>query len=173
MKAPDRDRVRPLPALAIARVLLLKTTLKLLKRQVWIKLTKFSRTASGYRDHYHRVGKMYRFIRNMSEDNVALIRKCRQCFEGLAAQSVQSVGVYGSDEVAEILYDLTFEQPIQIEAVYDDIPGRRFRGRPVQPIERCCPGSGQIVIASLGNVEEKVALLVKLGVTRERIWTLG
>ena len=158
---------------ALVRVLLSKTFAKMLTRQLFLKLTKFTRRSRGSKDFVTKVGKTYEFLRAMCQHNRRAINRAKLCLESLAAGGIQEVTVYGAGDIAEILYDLTFEIPIKIKAIYDGGSRKRFLGLAVLPLEESANDKKKVIIASLVAVESKVERLQNLGVDRKRIVLLN
>lgn len=153
----------------LAQALLFGTFVKMLGRQLHLKLTKFTRRSRGTRDYLSKIIKGYEFLMFMSRYNVDAIRRSRHCLRNLASQNINEVSVYGMKDLAEVLYDLTFEIPITINAIYTDYDQERFLGFDPVPVGEIGKSSGKVIIASLVTVEEKIERLLSLGVTSDRI----
>jgi hypothetical protein len=156
----------------VVGLLLFKTFLKMLARQFYMKVTQFSRQSKTIKDLWGKVYKAYGFLKNMSQYNLYTIERSRRCLNELSSQHIREVAVYGAGDIAEVLYDLTFEVPLRIIAIYDDVEKKRFLRFNVLPIEAMNGGRAKVIIASLVGVEEKVERLRRLGVDRERIVVL-
>lgn len=154
---------------SVGRGLLVKTFGKMLLRQAYLKLTKFTRRSSETREFLNKVGKGYEFIKCMSHYNRGAIKRSRLCLNSLVAGGIQEVSVYGAGDIAEILYDLTFEIPITIKTIYDDDGAKSFLGPEVRPVEESAAGKEQVIVASLVAIEEKVERLRSLGLDTKRI----
>ena len=124
------------------------------------------------KDTVFKLAKVYQFSRRIFEFYLYAIEQSRQCLEALAAQGEMEVSFYGTDDVAEILYNLTFEVPVKIKNVYDDLDGKSFHNFRVLPIQKCDSDREKLIITSLVGIENKVKRLKTLGVSRDRIVVL-
>jgi hypothetical protein len=100
---------------------------------------------------------------------VSMIHRSRDCLNSALAQGHNEVSLYGTDDLAEILYDLTFEVPVKIKSVYDDCDGKRFHRFAVLPIERYVSSNEPLIITGSAQVESKIKRLRTLGVTADRM----
>src|SRR5262245_23421175 len=100
------------------RALLFKTFVKMLARQLYLKLTKITRRSGDARNLLNKLVKGYYFVKFMSAYNIYAIRRCRECLKRLVKEDVQEVSIYGERDIAEVLYDLTFEIPVRIKTIY-------------------------------------------------------
>ncbi len=148
----------------LAGLLLSKTLLKLLLREVSIK-------HSG--EVGEKIGKTLRFLSSMGEYNRFAVEQCRQTLAGLAEQGITKVSVYGANEIAEILYDLSFELPIKITSIYDECPRMKLWGPPVLPLSVYQNGQEMMIVGAVIGVEEKVAHLSQLGINLEDLVLMG
>ena len=90
----------------------------------------------------------------------------------LAAQGDHEVSFYGTDGIAEILYDLTFEIPVTVKNIYDDSIGKKFHTFKVLPVEDCRTAKEKLIITSLVGIDERIRRLKTLGVSLDRIVVL-
>lgn len=149
--------------------LLIKTLLNTLAKQLYIKLTKFTRRSKGSRAFVRKFTKAYHFTKDMARYDLEVIRRSRRCLQRLLAEKVHELSICGEADVIEVLYDLTFEMPVTIKAVYKNYPiGRPSRLRLV-PLALAATGSEKVVVASLVNCEAIVDCLRDAGVENERI----
>jgi hypothetical protein len=116
--------------------------------------------------------RVYQFGKRMLEFCLYATQRSRECLNVLAAQGDHEVSFYGTDGIAEILYDLTFEMPVTVKNIYDDSIRKRFHGFKVLPIEASRTAKEKLIITSLVGVEEKVRRLKTIGVSPERIVVL-
>jgi len=151
---------------------LFKTLVKMVARQFWIKLTKVPRQLTSPRIILRKIINVYFFLRNACHHNLYVLQQARQVFDELAQQGIRNVSVYGTGEIAEMLYGLTAETSVKIESVYDDFGNKKFLGYDVLPIEAGAKNEEKIIIAAVVGVEEKIARLMTLGIERERIAVL-
>jgi hypothetical protein len=172
----------------ITALRLFKTFLKLLMKQAWAKAaqlrtkavavsdrpmeTKSTTQPRAAKETVLKLAKVYQFARRIFEFHIYATEQSRQCLEALAAQGDQEVSFYGTGDVAEIFYDLTFEVPLKIKNIYDDLDGESFHGFRVLPIENCDSNGEKLIITSLVGIDDKVRRLKTLGVSPERIVVL-
>jgi hypothetical protein len=156
-----------------ARALLFKTFMKMLARQLYLKLTKFTRRSGGTRDLLNKFVKAYDFVRFMVAHNIYTIRRCRECLTRLVAKDVRIVSIYGERDIVEVLYDLTLELPVRIKVIYADSVDQAFRKFKIVPIEESAKGLEKVIVASLVDIDDKAERLRKSGVERERLVLLG
>ncbi|HEV8725744.1 MAG TPA: hypothetical protein VGW77_34445 [Candidatus Binatia bacterium] len=154
----------------LVRALLIKTFLKTLARQVYLKLTKFTRRSRGAKnDFFGKFAAGYDFLKHVSLYNWEVIQRSRLCLKQLAAENVQEVFVYGERDVTEVLYSLTFEFPVKLNTlgehykIYSDLASHEL------PIETSASRPEKVVIASLVNIEERAMRLREIGVDERRI----
>ena len=151
---------------------LFTTLVKVVARQFWIKLARVPRRVTSPRILLKKIIGVYRFLSNAHTHNLYVMQVARQVFDELAQQGIRKVSIYGTGDSAEILYGLSAEIPLEINAVYDDFAGEKFLGFDVLPIEAAARNGEKIIIAKAAGVEENIARLMKLGVGRERIVVL-
>jgi hypothetical protein len=113
--------------------------------------------------------RVFNFAKRILEFCIYATHRSRECLSALAAQGDHEVSFYGTDGIAEILYDLTFEMPVTVKNIYDDIEGKRFHAFKVLPIETCGAAKEKLIVASLVGVAEKVRKLKTFGVSPDRI----
>jgi hypothetical protein len=145
----------------------------MLGRQLYLKLTKFTRRSRGTKGLLSKVAKGFDFVRYMSAFNIDAIRRSRNCLERLAAQQVRDVALYGAGDIAQLLYDLTFEIPVKINIIYDDFDNKRISGFRVVPVAESAKSHEKVIIASFAAVDDKLERLRKLGIDRDRIVLLN
>jgi len=160
------------PKRVASAVLLSKTFLKMLAKQFYIKATKFSRRTKTLGDIWHKILRTYDFFESVCQYNLYTIRQSRKVLHELTQREIKEVSVYGVGDIAEVIYDLSFEQPMKIAAIYDDRQGKRFFRVKVLPVEECASGSEKVIIGTLIGIDDKVARLKRLGVSPERIVVL-
>jgi hypothetical protein len=133
------------------------------------KLTTQSNSANEGRFSSIRV---YRFMRRILESHLYVIQCSRQCLKSLVAEGEKEVSFYGIGDVAEILYDLSFDVPVKIKNVYDDLDGSDFHGFKILRIENCDSGGEKLIVTSLVGIEDRIKRLKALGVSPDRIIVL-
>lgn len=151
-------------------------TLQLRQREVEISEqpmgTKFRAEYTSTRESAFNSIRVYRFARRILESHLYIIHCSRRCLRSLAAEEEKEISLYGSGDVAEIVYSLTFEGSVRIKNVYDDCDGNKFHGLAVLPIEHCNSSGEKLIITSLVEIEDKVKRLKALGVSPDRIVVL-
>jgi hypothetical protein len=94
-----------------------------------------------------------------------VIDRCRQCLYDLTTIGVHEVAVFGTGDVAQVLNILSKAMPIKITAIYDSpLKKMKFMGYKVFPLEAIKSYQGKVIIASLGDVVEKIEILKKIGI---------
>lgn len=148
------------------------TFFRMMIKQFHMKATKFSRKPKSVKDIFRKGYKAYDFLKNMSQYNSYVFERCKNCLKELTSQNVKEIALYGTGDVAEILYKLTFDSSIKIEAVFDGFEGKKFFSFNVMPLESIINYHGKVIIAALVGVEDKVEKLIKVGVEDEKIIVL-
>lgn len=153
----------------LVRILLLKTFTKMLARQVYVKLFKFTRRSRGPEAFYRKFAAGFDFLMSMLKYDRKVIECARRCLTRLAAEDVQEALVFGDKGVTEILYDLAFEIPVKLKTVYEHYEADEDLMQNMVPIEMCGGSRQKVIVASLVNIEERVRRLRELGVDNERM----
>jgi hypothetical protein len=115
------------------------------------------------------VARVNLFFRSSLEFFLSVIDRSRTCLNSVLAQGHREVSFYGTDDLAEILYDLSFELPVKIKSVYDDCEGERFHKFKVLPIEGCASNQEPIIVTGSAQIENKIKRLRTLGVSTDRV----
>lgn len=108
----------------------------------------------------------------MLASHLYMIQCARRCLKSIVAEGQKEISFYGTGDVAEILYYVSFDEPVEIRNVYDDWEGNNFHGFKILPIEKCGTGDEKLIVSSLVEVEDRVKRLKTLGVSPERIIVL-
>jgi hypothetical protein len=116
--------------------------------------------------------RIYRFARRMLESHLYVVQRSKECLKALVAEGEREVSFYGTGDAAEILYNLSFDVPVKIKNVYDDVDSHNFHGFKTLPIERCDSGGEKLIVTSLMGIEDRVKRLKALGVSPDRIIVL-
>jgi hypothetical protein len=124
------------------------------------------------RDSVFNPVRLGRFVRRILESHLYVIRCSKRCLQSLAAYGETEISLYGSGDIAEVVYSLTFEESIKIKNVYDDCRASKFHGLAILPIEECNSSEEKLMITSLVEIENQVRRLKSLGVPPERILVL-
>jgi len=159
--------------LGLVGILLCKSLIKTLAWQLYLKLTKFSRRPSGPKSLLRRFATGYKFVRDISDYNLDVIKHCRRCMKSLLAESVPAVLVYGEKDIIAVLHDLSFEAPVKIRILRECYEDDKQFGWETVPVEMSASRSEKIIVASLINTEERIRRLRELGVDNERIVLLS
>jgi hypothetical protein len=157
---------------ALVRALLLKTIVKTFARQLYLKLTKITRRSSGPKSFLGKFSAGYEFLRDMSEYNWGVIKRCRRCMKSLSSEGVP-VLVYGEKDIIDVLHDLSFETPVKMRILRERYEADKKFGRETVAVEMGAASREKILVASLINTEERIRRLRELGVDNERIVLLS
>jgi len=154
------------------KLLLLKTFIKTLIWQVYLKLTKFTRSSGGPKSFLRKLVAGYEFLKDMSAYNREVIQRCRRCVKSLTAENVPVVFIYGEKDVVDILCDLSFETPMKMRILHERYETDKKVGWETIPVEKCALSAEKIIVASLINTQERIGRLRDLGVDSDRIISL-
>ena len=149
-----------------------KALFKMAAKQFWIKLTKVPRQLKTPRVALKKAVNAYYFLKNVHQHNLYIAQQARLILEDLTEHGTTQVSLYGTGDIAEMLYGLTADMSLKIQAVYDDFGDKVYLGFDVQPVSGCVKNTGKIIIAAMVGIDEKIERLMKLGVDRDRIVTL-
>lgn len=148
------------------------TLVKMVARQLWIKLTRVPRQVKTPAMALKKAVNAMRFVRNSFRHNVYIAEQSQRIFNDLASQGNTEVSLYGTGDIAELLCKLSKESPVTIRSVYDDYGEQDFAGFRVQPVRDCAKDAGKIIVAAMVGIEEKIERLQRHGVARDRIVNL-
>lgn len=148
---------------------LILTSFKMLIKHFHMKVTKFSRQPKSLKDILRKAYKTYDFLKNMIQYHTYILDQCEKCLKKLASNNIKEFAIYGTGDVAEVLYKLTLNTPVKVNAVYDSLEGKKFFKFNVMPVETIKYYRGKIVVATLLGVEDKIEILKKIGVKDEKI----
>ncbi len=157
----------------LSGLLLSKTRVTLLFREVYIKFTKFRRCFKHPGEVGEKVQKTGKFLSSMLEYNRFAVEQSRQTLANLAEQGLTKVCVYGVNEIAEILHALSYELPVRVTVIYDECPRWKPWAPPVLPLTDYQHNHEPMIIAAVVGVEEKVKRLSRLGVNIEGLVLMG
>jgi len=149
-----------------------KALFKMAAKQFWIKLTKVPRQLKSPRVMLQKAVNACYFLKNVHQHNLYIAQQSRLILEDLAKHGTTQISLYGTGDIAEMLYGLTDDMPLKIQSVYDDFGDEVFLGFEVQPVTESVTNTGKIIIAAMAGIDDKIERLMKLGVDRERIVTL-
>jgi hypothetical protein len=154
---------------ASVKLLLLKFFVKTLGRQLYLKLTKFTRRSRGPKSLLRKFAASCEFLRDMSRYNWHVIQSCRLCLNRLSAGKVGVVLVYGEKDIIEVLSDLSLERRIKMRLLCEPYELKKRCGWKTIPVELAASRSEQIIVASLIDTKHKMSRLRELGIRDERI----
>jgi hypothetical protein len=169
----------------IVAVRLLKTFSKLLLKRVRTKATQLSAKVMTVSDQpagptgvtqsrptrisLLSLARTLNFLRATLDFCVSMTHRSRDCLNSILIQGHSEASIYGTDDIAEILYDLTFDMPVKLKNIYGDAEGKRFHTFRVLPIETYRPNKEPLIVTGSAEVEEKVNRLKSLGISSERL----
>ena len=162
---------------SIVALRLAKTFSKLLLRRVRTKAAQWNEktsTASNQpaistRRTLLSVARAHVFFKSTLDFFLSMIHRSRDCLNAALIEGHQEVSFYGTDDSAEILYDLSFELPVKIKSVYDDCEGETFHKFKVLAIERYGSSEEPIIVTGSAQIENKMKRLRTLGVSADRL----
>jgi hypothetical protein len=162
------------PVRAVMPCLLAAAFVWMLSGQLWMKVTKVSRTSRGVRDASGRVSKALAFVLSMCRYDLEAIRRCRRCIAELASARIREVALFGVGDVATLLRLQAAAAGIEVVAVYDDVDPdeptvEMFFGDRVQPAAACRLRDHKVLVAALVGVEDKLEALQRAGVRVDNI----
>jgi hypothetical protein len=109
------------------------------------------------------------FLRLTTEFFVSMVHRSKDCLSSISTQGHSEVSIYGTDDIAEILYDLTFDIPVTLKNIYGDAKGKRFHAFRVLPIEAYRPNGEPLIITGSAEIQERINRVKDLGVPSERL----
>jgi hypothetical protein len=160
------------PTGVIRQTRLSKVLFKIAAKQFWIKLTKVPRQLKSPRVFLRKAVNAGYFLKNIQQHNRYIAQQSQLILEDLTEHGTTQISLYGTGDIAELLYGLTADMPLKIQSVYDDFGDKVFLGFDVQPVSACVKNTGKIIIAAMVGIDDKIERLMKLGVERDRIVTL-
>jgi hypothetical protein len=101
--------------------------------------------------------------------NSYTVAQSKHCLNELAANGIKEVAIYGSDEIAQILNELSFKTSVKVHAIYDDVEAKTPPRLPVRPIDQYQGAPEKIIVATILGVEAKIERLKNHGVRSENI----
>jgi hypothetical protein len=149
-----------------------KALFKMAAKQFWIKLTKVPRQLKSPKVVLQKAVNACYFLKNIHQHNLHIAQQSQLILEDLAKHGATQISLYGTGDIAEMLYGLTADVPLKVQSIYDDFGDEVFMGFDVQPVSECVKNTGKIIIAAMVGIDEKIERLMKLGVERDRIVTL-
>ncbi len=157
----------------LSGLLLSKTLVILLFKELYIKLTKFRRSFKHPREVGQKVQRTGEFLSSLLEYNRFAVGQCRETLSRLSEQKITNVSVYGVNEIAAILYSLSYEFPVKVTVIYDECPRWKPWAPPVFPLSDYQHSHAPMILAAVVGVEEKVKRLSQLGVSIENLVLMG
>ena len=157
----------------LSSFLLFTTLVIFLIREVSIKFTKFRRVIKRPGEVAAKVQRTGEFLSSMWAYNRFAVEQCRQALFCLSEQKITEISVYGANEIAAILYSVSYGFPVRVTAIYDECPRWMFGILPVLPLKDFRNSHGPMLVAAVVGVEEKVKRLSQLGVNVENLVLMG
>lgn len=118
--------------------------------------------------------KFLEFLITMFRYNIFIIAKCWGCFNKLDSYKHNTVNIFGTGSIAEILCVLSKYKSIKINAIYDEVENKgKFLRWNVLPIESLKNLDDCIIIASVVDIDNMRDTLRKIGIKDNKIITLG
>ncbi len=155
---------QPLVNLRLAAALI-----KVTGKQFHMKATKNSWKPNSLAATLRKVPRAFMFLRNINKYNLHVVERCRVCLNEFTTSNVEKFALYGTGDVAEILYKLTLSTPVRVDRVYDRLQNKQFHNLPILPVEKIRGYDGKIVVGTLVGVEDSVKLLERMGTRSEDI----
>lgn len=153
----------------LSAVRLVMTFLTIAVKQFHMKATRFSRQPKSAMDVVRKVFKAYAFVKNMARYNNYVLRSCEECLKTLASENVVEFALYGTGDVAKVLYALSLSSSVKVSAVYDRMEGGSFSSMSVRPLDAISEYKGKVVVATLAGAEEGAKLLKSMDVDERSI----
>ncbi|MEK6791516.1 MAG: glycosyltransferase [Deltaproteobacteria bacterium] len=154
----------PLSAIRLAA-----TFLTIAVKQFHMKATRFSRQPKSAMDVVRKAFKAYAFVKNMARYNHYVLRSCEECLKTLASENVREFALYGTGDVAKVLYALSLPSPVKVSAVYDRTEGGSFSSLRVLPVNTIRGYKGKVVVATLAGAMESAEFLKSMDVDEKSI----
>jgi hypothetical protein len=111
-------------------------------------------------------------VTNTNKYNAYEEERCKNRLQELASNGIMEIALYGTSDVAGMLYQFTIHSPVRIKAIYDRCWGKKYFGFDVMPEESINNYYGKIVITTLFGVENDAEQLRGKGVKDEQIIVL-
>lgn len=153
----------------VLRMLLMVTFLKVLAVQLRMKVNKIKNHRYDTMTILRKVLNVFQFIKNINTYFSYLVSRCDKCLTKLSASDVKKVAVYGSGDVAEVLYRLSSDAKVEIDAVYASNGNETFFKHDVMPMEELKNYAGKVVIADLEATKNTINKLKKAGVDESKL----
>jgi len=100
-------------------------------------------------------------------------QRLKQLLFGLSQMGAKRIVVYGTGELAELVYLTLREMDLTLMGFVDDAQGQTFLSYPLRPIEALMQWTyDAVLIADLTDVKKIHAQLISAGVPEDRIVTL-
>jgi DNA-binding MarR family transcriptional regulator len=152
--------------------------LKRLARKGYIKVT----TIPSHRIKYLLTPKgmaeksrlTYRYMQYSLSYYREMRQRLKQVLDELAASGSKRIVIYGTGELAELAYLTLREMDLTLVGFVDGGNGQMFLSYPLWPVEAITGWTyGAVLIAELADVKKIQARLVRAGVPKDKIVTLG
>jgi DNA-binding Lrp family transcriptional regulator len=150
--------------------------LKRLVRKGYIKCVNVQSNRISYLITPRGIVEKARLTYQFLDYSLHLYGEVRQHLRGVlqeCAAAGRRVAIYGRGEAAELAYLSLKESGLEPVAIFDGDGGQEFLGMPVRPVrEHADVIYDLMIVATLERPEPQLALLVSLGVAREKLFPL-
>jgi DNA-binding Lrp family transcriptional regulator len=150
--------------------------LKRLVRKGYIKCVNVQSNRISYLITPRGIVEKARLTYQFLDYSLHLYGEVRQHLRGVlqeCAAAGRRVAIYGRGEAAELAYLSLKESGLEPVAIFDGDGGQEFLGMPVRPVrEHADVIYDLMIVATLERPEPQLAMLVSLGVAREKLFPL-
>jgi len=150
--------------------------LKRLVRKGYIKCVNVQSNRISYLITPRGIVEKARLTYEFMDYSLHLYSEVRQHLRGVlqeCAAADRRVAIYGRGEAAELAYLSLKESGLEPVAIFDGDGGQEFLGMPVRPIrEHAEVIYDLMIVATLDRPDPQLAVLVDIGVSREKLFPL-
>ena len=150
--------------------------LKRLVRKGYIKCVNVQSNRISYLITPRGIVEKARLTYEFMDYSLHLYSEVRQHLRGVlqeCAAADRRVAIYGRGEAAELAYLSLKESGLEPVAIFDGDGGQEFLGMPVRPIREHAEVTYDLmIVATLDRPEPQLAVLVDIGVPREKLFPL-
>ena len=150
--------------------------LRRLVRKGYIKCVNVQSNRISYLITPRGIVEKARLTYEFMDYSLHLYSEVRQHLRGVlqeCAAADRRVAIYGRGEAAELAYLSLKESGLEPVAIFDGDGGQEFLGMPVRPIREHAEVTYDLmIVATLDRPEPQLAVLVDIGVPREKLFPL-
>lgn len=150
--------------------------LKRLVRKGYIKCVNVQSNRISYLITPRGIVEKARLTYEFMDYSLHLYGEVRQHLRGVlqeCAAAGRRVAIYGRGEAAELAYLSLKESGLEPVAIFDGDGGQEFLGMPVRPVREHVEVTYDLmIVATLDRPEPQLAVLVHIGVPREKLFPL-